>query len=187
MVWALLRYSQHLDIVCCTYEKPHSNFWIETGALTNREGLKKPHSNFSWCPLPWSEQWEYKLKNKTILSTSWNQSLVAYETRQPLICISNETVCYSCWGEKKWSLYRTWFLSENFAFHSMTPAQPVYRTCSSQALVQKLLGRCSKQHNNTGEKLTSNLWSQGSVQLQESRWKNSEQNWSFSLLLSFLH
>lgn len=94
-------------------------------------------------------------KKETILSTSWNQSLVAHETRQPLICISNETVCYSCWGEKKWSLYRTWFLGGNFAFHSMTPAQPVYHTCSSQALVQKLLGRCSKQQNNTGEKLTS--------------------------------
>lgn len=27
--------------VFCTHEKPHSNFWIETGTLTNREGLKK--------------------------------------------------------------------------------------------------------------------------------------------------
>lgn len=27
--------------ICCTHVKPHSNFWIETGTLTNRERLKK--------------------------------------------------------------------------------------------------------------------------------------------------
>lgn len=89
----------------------------------------KKHSNFSWCPLPWFEQLPnvgaQAFKKEIILSTTWNQSLISYEMREPLICTLNATTSYDCWCEKKWSPIVDFIFMSKFC-SSSNYAYPAY-------------------------------------------------------------
>lgn len=84
-------------------------------------------------------------KKEIILSTTWHQDAILYETREPLICTPNATVSYGCWCEKKWSPILDFIFMWKFCFslNYACPARMIRQhllkpSASSEATLNKL-------------------------------------------------